>query len=113
MRAILLLTALLGVACAGDDGEALPEDCEDAPVVTWASFGQDFTRENCQSCHASTSANRNGAPAEVVFDTEQDVLDWADRVLERAGAEPPTMPPRGGLEADDQERLRIWLECGD
>jgi len=107
VRAPILLALLAG--CAGGESD---DPCADAPVVTYASFGQDFMRENCQSCHASTSDNRNGAPEDVVFDTEDDVWERADRVLERAGAEPPTMPPQGGLEADDQERMRIWLECG-
>lgn len=115
MRRVLAaaLVAWLGTGCAGGDSDDEPELCQDAPVVTYVSFGQDFLRENCQSCHASTSAERNGAPTEVFFDTEEDALGWADRILDRAGADPPSMPPRGGLEADDQERLRIWLSCDD
>jgi len=79
--------------------------------VTWDSFGQDFTRANCQPCHSSTSASRNGAPESVTFDTREDVLERADRVLSSAAGDTPTMPPSGGLEADDQEKLKIWLEC--
>lgn len=102
---------LLLVACAGDEAEPDPF-CEDAPVVTWDSFGQDFLRQNCQSCHASTSPERNGAPEDVTFDTEEDAWTWADRILERSTPDPPTMPPRGGLEEDDQRRLEVWLRCG-
>lgn len=108
MRLVLLTAVFLG--CAGDDDEVDPF-CDEAPVVTWASFGQDFTRENCQSCHSSTSAERNGAPAEVTFDTEEDAIAWSARILERSAADPPTMPPRGGLTLEDQERLRVWLQC--
>lgn len=106
------LAAMLLLLAAGcNDDETVDEACNDAPVVTWESFGQDFTRANCQPCHASTSDNRYGAPEGVVFDTKADVLERADQVLERAGASPPTMPPQGGLEVDDQELLRVWLEC--
>lgn len=111
MRARWAVLALVLAACGDGTSDDTDPLCVDAPLVTWVTFGQDFTRENCQSCHASTSADRNGAPESIVFDNEEQVLELADRILERAAAEPPTMPPRGGLELDDQERLRIWLSC--
>jgi len=85
--------------------------CADAPVVTWNSFGHGFLLENCQSCHAQEAEDRHDAPAEVSFDTHPDALLWAARILERAAADPPTMPPQGGTSADDRALLSIWLTC--
>ena len=114
MRAVLL--AIFIVACSdksGDDTAPVTETgpCADAPVVTWNSFGEGFLRENCQSCHASTAPDRHDAPEETVFDTLEDALANADRILARATGDDPTMPPEGGVDEDDRARLEIWLTC--
>ena len=85
--------------------------CVDAPVLTWNNFGQGFLIENCQTCHASTSPNRYGAPAGVTFDTRDQALQWEDRILARATGEAPSMPPGGGVSEDDRYRLEVWLTC--
>lgn len=85
--------------------------CEGAPVITWETFGRGFTTENCQSCHASTAPNRYGAPPGVTFDTHDDVVMWKDRMIVRATGDAPTMPPGGGVSADDRYRLEVWLRC--
>ena len=36
---------------------------------------------------------------------------WSSRILARAASEDPTMPPEGGVDADDRQRLTWWLEC--
>ncbi|MCB9778971.1 MAG: hypothetical protein H6742_10440 [Alphaproteobacteria bacterium] len=113
---------LLALACGagGDDtgdaadgglDSATEAFCQDAPVVTWNSFGQGFTTEACQTCHASTTAERNGAPDSVTFDTLDDVRAHSDRILARATGDEPDMPPRGGVSDDDRARLEIWLRC--
>ncbi len=117
MRPALLLAAL--AACGADKGEAgvdsgdtgTPAWCDDAPVLTWANFGEGFVTESCQSCHASTTLDRRGAPADVVFDDRETTLALGDRVLARATGDRPTMPPQGGVTDDDRERLAIWLTC--
>ncbi len=96
---------------AGDTG--VSEFCRDAPVVTWNSWGHGFLLESCQGCHASTAADRNDAPEEVVFDTVEDAWTWAPLILAVAAVDPPEMPPLGGTTADDRTRLRWWLECGE
>lgn len=104
-----ILTWLLAAACADDSGG---EDlCAEAPVVTWANFGEGFMLENCQSCHAESAVDRHDAPVGVAFDTPEDIARWAERILARAAGDAPTMPPGGGTVADDREMLRIWLEC--
>ncbi len=108
----MIPTLLLVLACTdvpGDSGG--PADCADAPVVTWASWGQGFLIESCQTCHATTSPDRNGAPEDVSFDTLDDVKLHADRMLVRATGDAPDMPPRGGISDDDRARLQTWLSC--
>ena len=97
----------------GDDGggDDTNDPCYDVPTVTYNNFGQGFMTENCQGCHASTTPNRYGAPDEVVFDTVEDCWDQADRVLSRSTGDAATMPPQGGVSADDRTKLEWWLTC--
>lgn len=85
--------------------------CDEAPLVTYENFGAGFVTENCQGCHASTTANHYGAPENVTFDDATSCWNWKDRILARAGAEDPTMPPNGGVTEEDRIRLRWWLLC--
>lgn len=102
--ALALLSGLAGCA-------ETPVECEDEPVLAWENFGDGFFTEYCQGCHASTSPDRFGAPAAVVFDDEAAVrASDADLVeLVRSGA----MPPGGGVPAADVELLASWLRCSD
>lgn len=110
MRRWMVLWGL--VACGS--GAAPVEDgpCADAPVLTWDNFGGGFLVENCQACHASTAPDRQGAPSDVVFDTEEDAWAWSARILARATGDAPDMPPQDGIDADDRTRLDLWLRCG-
>ena len=118
----LLFAGLLLSACADKETDAVDETadsvasgdiCDDPPVVTYSNFGEGFMTQNCQPCHASTATDRFGAPSDVTFDTEEEVIAQADRVLARATGEDPTMPPEGGLSLEEREKLEIWLACGD
>lgn len=122
-----VLLALLACTKAEDDtggaGDAasVAESgiCANAPVETFETFGSGFLLENCQSCHASTSTNRNGAPGDVVFDDGDGVPSvgaawtWAERILARAATDTPTMPPMAGTTEDDRQRLTWWLTCAE
>jgi uncharacterized membrane protein len=92
---------LLLVACAQ------PDACEG---VTWETFGDGFVRSYCQTCHATTSPDRHGAPADVTFDNEDQTLAWEDSVVEtvRGGL----MPPGGGITETDMEMFECWLGGG-
>ncbi|MSP56366.1 MAG: hypothetical protein EXR69_12305 [Myxococcales bacterium] len=105
------LALVLTGACApaGPDDSAV---CANAPPVDWETFGEGFVTQNCQTCHASTSLNREDAPPDVHFDDAAAVWARKDRVLARAAAASPTMPPLGGTTADDRYLLEIWLTCG-
>jgi hypothetical protein len=99
---------------AEDQGDGAIDDtgaCADVPLVNWDTFGAGFMLHHCQGCHASTTPDRYGAPADVTFDTKADAWAWRDRILERSAVDPPTMPPAGGTSADDRVRLRWWLTC--
>lgn len=116
MRA--LAVCLLALAACGADPlppvepEPDPGACgDDVPVITWESFGQGFVTTYCQGCHATSAVDRQGAPEQVVFDEEIDVLTWKGLVLEVAASEAPTMPPGGGPLPEDRDRLAIWLSC--
>ncbi len=109
----MLGVLVLGLAACEEEAPEVATICEDAPApVTWENFGRGFVTERCQSCHASTALDREGAPEAVVFDTEEDVWQWADRVRVVAGQDDPVMPPQGGVEEDDRYLLEVWLSCG-
>lgn len=103
---------LLGLtACAGTSETADTALCTDAPVVTWASWGDGFLRENCQSCHGEGTQTRNGAPESVVFDSYEDVQAQADDIYRVATGTSPSMPPEGGVSEEQRWLLEVWLDC--
>ncbi len=102
----LVLLTLLACGQPAADSAAC-----DSQVDGWANFGEGFIRQECQVCHASTAVDRHGAPSDVHFDTEAEVRRHAARILARAAAEPPTMPPTGATRPEDRARLRRWLAC--
>ena len=95
----------------GDSGETVDSFCEDVPLVTYETFGQGFIIENCQSCHASTSTNRYGAPESIHFDTYEEIIATADDILAEVTGDNPQMPSAGGVDEDKRMLLQIWLEC--
>lgn len=106
------LPALL-LACGAepaDDGLA-PSACDTGAQQSWETFGQGFVVSQCQGCHASVAPDRYGAPEEVVFDTEEDVITFAPRILARATGPDADMPPAGGPSEEDRVRLERWLRC--
>ena len=100
-------------ACGGEEGSDSAEVglCDDAPVVTWDNFGDGFVTENCQTCHASTTEDRNGAPDSVTFDTREETLSHAGSILTVVAGDTPTMPPQGGVSEDDRLLVSYWLTC--
>lgn len=105
IRTGILLLILSG--CTEDGGDCDPTQ----PRQTWETFGRGFLVAQCQPCHASTTNDRFGAPEDVLFDTEEDAWEWADRILARATGDTPDMPPAGGPTPEDRLRLEQWLGC--
>lgn len=117
-RPITLIWLLLSplIAC-GDSaaGTPTPEEalsCDRSPPLTYESFGQAFMIQNCTPCHhvLLPEADRNGAPVGVDFETYGKVLSWSDRIHERTVVT-ETMPPGGGLSAEDLSKFEEWLGC--
>ncbi len=107
----LLGACIVLSSCAGGANDSA-DSCANAPISTWETFGSAFMTENCQTCHASTQTDREGAPIETHFDTAADVWAYKDLVLARAAADVPDMPPLGGTTDDDRYLLTVWLTCG-
>ena len=109
-----MIWLLLALGCAKDEtADSVADICQDAPVTTYANFGQGFMLQHCQSCHASGSLERNGAPEAIHFDDEEAVWAHADRILDRSTGDSPDMPPMGGVDSEDRLRLEQWLTCGE
>jgi uncharacterized membrane protein len=79
-------------------------------VPTWTGWTQGFVTGQCQSCHATTSPDRHGAPAAFTFDTLDQALDHADAVRASVLTD-RTMPPAGGVSDDELVLLERWLDC--
>ena len=88
------------------------EECIDVPLITYSSFGQGFITFNCQGCHGSGAPDRQGAPESVTFDNHEETLFWLERIYQRTHIS-RDMPPALGIFEEDQERLRIWIDCWD
>lgn len=109
MRAIVLL---LLAACVPES----PMERDDMPcpttgtTLTYASFGQPFMANHCNTCHSTARA---GAPSKFKFDTHAQVIEHADRIFIRAAGPNVTMPP-GPEDPPEIERdqLAEWLACG-
>lgn len=117
LRVVAVALACAGVAaCQDPQTEDADTDgmVEDAPLVTYANFGDAFLRNWCRGCHASTLSGdaRSGAPEGIDFETLDDARMWADRIEARALGEQASMPPAGGPSLDELELLRAWLEAG-
>ncbi len=107
-----VLCLLLG--CAEEAVEDTGDACAEVPQVAYENWGEGFLVENCQSCHASTAANRYGAPEGVSFDTVEEAWEWQDRILARAVEDSSApMPPAGGVPEEDLQRLVWWFECAE
>ena len=106
-----MIPLLMSLGCSADAPEVDTAYCHDAPIATYHSFGAGFFQENCQSCHASTAPNRNGAPESITFDDQTQASAHYALVLATAGSDNPTMPPQGGLTEIDKAMLNYWLRC--
>lgn len=129
--ALLLAIALAGCGTdpATPDGSPGPDaaaplppgatgaTCPTTSPPTYDTFGQQFFATYCTTCHSSMSANRNGAPLGIDFDTLTEVQNLAGQIDAEAGAGPNAthtfMPPVGNMAPTTAERMQLseMLAC--
>lgn len=87
--------------------------CGRQPPLDYDNFGHAHLDTHCNGCHSSLlpEPDRLGAPLGVDLDTEQGVLDQAERLAVRAVGPEPTMPPGGGPTGDELDHFEEWLDC--
>ena len=103
---------------ARDDTAVVPQDtssCED--VYTWTTVGAPFVTTWCTPCHSPElldTADRQGAPLNVVIDSPQTVRQWASVIalVIRSEDEDVRMPPAGGPTEEELLAFEEWLDCG-
>jgi uncharacterized membrane protein len=81
-----LLAALLFSACASSTPSGAACPTSNAP--TYGSFGTTFFATYCTPCHSTTAINRHGAPADLDFDSMDDIKRHADGIDLEAAAGP-------------------------
>ena len=107
MRAALLV---LLAACAESPMEIDEMTCPPNTTLTYASFGQHFMSEHCNTCHSTSKA---GAPGSYKFDSHADVQKHAKRIFIRAAGPNVTMPPGPDDPPEfERDQLAEWLACG-
>ena len=124
MRSARELASLLVLAaCGAEDPEPAPvsgfttvweRPCPEDSIVTWQTFGAAFVRTWCTSCHSADlpEGMRRDAPLDVNLDTAGGVRRNLERVWSQAADGNAVMPPLGGPDRAERERLGEWLACG-
>ena len=108
---LLLLTSPWGCSdrqplATTDTGQT--ESCAE----DWWSTGQPLMLDFCAGCHSSQLSDslRFGAPDGVDLETLEGALQHTDRIRARV-LEDGDMPPGGGMNTEQLERLSAWLAC--
>ncbi|MBV8762631.1 MAG: hypothetical protein JO257_35425 [Deltaproteobacteria bacterium] len=113
---LLLVVAACGVGPApnGSSQQIDPDTCAKTSYLDYTSFGEPFLENWCRGCHSSQlpPAMRQMAPANVNFDSLDDVHHWATVITTRAAGSAASMPPAGGPSDDERQMLVDWLGCG-
>jgi uncharacterized membrane protein len=96
----------------GDDGGEV-DPCADT-ALSYSNFGEPFMLDWCRGCHSAgvPAGMRQGAPADLNFDTLDQIIAEAPRIAVMAGPATPMMPPAGGPSVEERELLTEWIDCG-
>jgi uncharacterized membrane protein len=102
--------------CVGCSGPTTLDDwsCPSGGTpLDYQNFGAAFFSKWCNSCHSASPGERQGAPEDVVLDTQAGVKNWRERIFVRAAANNDSMPP-GPNDPPESERDKLadWLACG-
>jgi uncharacterized membrane protein len=115
MRTSGAVLALLALVACGAANESLEQRAcpSGGTTLTYQTFGAEFFAQWCESCHAASSTDRNGAPPNVTFDTQAQVVQWKDRIYARAADDNTSMPlGPDGPDSTTRHQLGDWLACG-
>jgi len=115
LRSLCAILALLALAACSAANESLDQRACPAggTPLTYQNFGAGFFAQWCESCHAASSTNRNGAPPDVTFDTQAQIVQWKDRIYARAADDNTSMPlGPDGPDGTTRHQLGDWLACG-
>jgi uncharacterized membrane protein len=110
------LTAILALSGCEDilvgEAEQGAITCGREPPLTYENFGEGLLDRHCLSCHSEfvREAQRGLAPIGIDFNSWDQVLQWAPRIMARA-VEEDTMPPTGTMTPVEREQLGEWLYC--
>ena len=104
----------LATACSAANESLSQRACPAGGTpLTYESFGAEFFAQWCESCHAASSTSRDGAPPDVTFDTQAEILQWKDRIYARAADDNTSMPlGPDGPDPATRHPLGDWLACG-
>ncbi|MBM74892.1 MAG: hypothetical protein CMK59_05790 [Proteobacteria bacterium] len=100
---------LMLLSCGGVQHDS-SSPCYGAEQVEWNYWARGFFDTYCRGCHSSTTVNRFGAPDNINFDSEAEVLSQANAIYDSVILR-QSMPKGGGLEDKDMESLRVYLQC--
>lgn len=108
---VLVSLAIFAPGCLYDK----LEDAECPPggtTLTFQNFGAEFLDRYCNYCHGSSVLDRQSAPPAYVFETEDQVKQWADRIYVRAAGRNDSMPPGpDDPPREERDKLAEWLAC--
>lgn len=101
------VTALISAGCGtGPLGECPPNSKNQQDLGSFVLY------TTCTGCHSSslTGEEREGAPAGSDYDNPELVRPQSEEIYE--WVQSGTMPPDGGLNAEQMEAVRVYLACG-
>ena len=77
------------------------------------TFDEVMAFDTCRNCHSTTVTNRQGAPANINFDTAAGALDDREEVLEEVNeGEMPPEPYASSFSQDQRNEILAWICCG-
>ncbi len=88
--------------------------CPKGTPLAYDNFGAAFFARYCLFCHTSAKSElaRNGAPADINFDSAHDIQIWRAQILSKTIGTGASMPPSGAVSSTEQAALSEWLNCG-
>ncbi len=108
------LALLAPAACSVSNDSLEQRACPPGGTsLTYQSFGAEFFAQWCNSCHSASSTDRNGAPPDVTFDTQAQIVQWKDPIYANAADDNASMPlGPDGPDSTTRHQLGDWLACG-